>query len=127
MGNGVETWLDSLSPETRAMIDRLRAIVREAAPGLVETIKWNAPSYADGDEDRVTLGVERKGGVRVVLHRGAVVKGITAFVFDDPESLARWPSPDRGVATFGDLAAVDASAAVLEQLVRRWITANRQA
>lgn len=127
MGNAVEVWLDSLSPKDRAGIDRLRDIIRAAGPDLIETIKWNAPSFADGDQDRVTLGVERKGGWRVVLHRGAAVKDAAAFVFDDGAKVARWPSPDRGVATFADLAAIGAKAADLEDLVRRWVAANRQA
>lgn len=126
MGNAIDTWLDSLSPENRATIDRLRAIVREAAPDLTETIKWNAPTFADGDQDRVTLGIERKGGVRVVLHRGVAVKDTAGFAFDDPDRIARWPSPDRGVAIFADLSAIQAAAG-LEDLIRRWIAANLQA
>jgi len=127
MGNAVETWLDSLSPNDRAGVDELRGIVRTAAPDLSETIKWNAPSFADGDQDRVTLGLERKGGVRMVLHRGAAVKDTAGFGFDDPQRLARWPSPDRGVMTFHDLAAIEAKAVALQTLIRRWIAANRQA
>ncbi|MFN3559432.1 MAG: DUF1801 domain-containing protein [Brevundimonas sp.] len=124
MGNAVETWLGALSPENRSLVDRLRAVVKAAAPDLTETIKWNAPNFADGDQDRVTLGVERKGGVRVVLHRGAAVKDAAGFKFDDPDGVAKWPTPDRGVVTFRDLTALEAGAAPLEDLVRRWITAN---
>lgn len=127
MGNAVETWLDSLSPENRAVVDGLREIVRAAAPELTETIKWNAPNFADGDQDRVTLGLERKGGVRVVLHRGAAVKDAAAFAFDDPDGLAKWPSPDRGVAVFRDDEEVRTKAPALEHLTRRWIAVNRQA
>ncbi len=127
MGNAVETWLDSLSPENHALIDRLRGIVAAAAPGLDEAIKWNAPSFSDGDQDRVTLGLERKGGVRVVLHRGAAVKDTAGFAFEDSSEVARWPSADRGVATFADLKALEARAADLEDLIRRWVAANRQA
>ena len=114
-----------MSPENRALIDRLRAIVGAAGPDLTETIKWNAPSFADGDQDRITLGLERQGGVRLVLHRGAAVQDAAGFVFDDADGVAKWPTPDRGVARFGDLTALEAKAAPLENLVRRWITANR--
>ena len=125
MKNEVETWLAKVSAKERALIDRLRAIVRAAEPALVESLKWNAPSFADGGRDRVTLGVERKGGVRVVLHRGAAVQDAKGFVFEDADKVAKWPSPDRGVATFADLAAIDAKAEPLEALVRRWVEANR--
>lgn len=127
MTDAVDAWLDSVSPNDRAGIDRLREVIRVAAPDLIETIKWNAPSFADGDQDRVTLGVERKGGWRVVLHRGAAVKDAAGFAFDDAGKVARWPSPDRGVATFAYVAAIEAQAAALEDLVRRWVAANRQA
>lgn len=127
MSGSVESWLSGLGPEDQRGIDRLRALVRSAAPDLTETIKWNAPSFADADQDRVTLGVERRGGWRVVLHRGAAVKDAAGFAFDDAAKVARWPSSDRGVATFANLTALEAKAADLEDLVRRWIAANRQA
>jgi hypothetical protein len=127
MGNVVKAWLDSLSPGDREAVDRLRRIVTSAHPGLTETIKWNAPSFADGDQDRVTLGVERKGGVRLVLHRGVAVKDAAAFRFDDPEAVAKWPAPDRGVISLKTLADIDARGLAIGRLVRRWIEANRQA
>lgn len=127
MGNAVETWLDSLSPDERDGIERLRLIVHAAAPDMVETIKWNAPSFADGDQDRVTLGIERKGGWRMVLHRGAAPQDSTGFRFDDPDRLARWPTGDRGVVTLGSVDEIAPRQTGLEDLVRRWIAANRQA
>ena len=127
MGNGVDAWLDSLSPEDRDMIERLRRIVISASAGLTETIKWNAPSFADGDQDRVTLGIERKGGVRVILHRGAAAKDTAAFRFDDPDGIAKWPSPDRGVVILGTPAEIEARGPALGRLVERWIETNRQA
>jgi len=127
MTDAVEAWLDGVSPNDRAGIGRLREIIRVAAPDLIETIKWNAPSFADGDQDRVTLGVERKGGWRVVLHRGAATQDAAGFVFDDPGKTAKWPAKDRGVVTVAELPALEAKAADLEDLVRRWVAANRQA
>lgn len=127
MANVLQAWLANLSPENRTLVDRLRGIVRTGAPELDEAIKWNAPSFADGDQDRVTLGLERKGGVRVVLHRGAAVKDAADFFFEDPAKVAKWPSADRGVATFADVSAVEAKASALEDLIRRWVAANRQA
>lgn len=125
MADELERWLDAVSPELRPMIDRLRAIVRAAAPTLRESIKWNAPSFADGAHDRVTLGIERKGGVRIVLHRGAAKSHVT-IPFDDTDRVAKWPSSDRGVATFASLAALEAKSAALEALVRRWVMASRE-
>jgi hypothetical protein len=120
----VEDFRATLDPATLATADRLRAIIAAAGPQLIERIKWNAPSFALGDDDRITLGLERKGGVRVVLHRGAKVKDTAGFAFDDPAKLARWLAPDRGVVIFADSAAVEAAADLLSDLCRRWLEAT---
>ena len=125
MPEAIAAFRSALDPETRAMIDALRAIVAGAVPQLTERIKWNAPSFAFGDDDRITLGIERKGGVRLVLHRGARPKDTADFSFEDPACLAKWPAPDRGVILFANLAAIDAASDALSDLCRRWIDRTR--
>ena len=120
----VEEYRQSLNGDTRAMIDRLRAIVASAHPDLVERIKWNAPSFGVGEADRITLGVERRGGVRLVLHRGAKPRSTTGLSFSDDEHLAKWPAPDRGVIVWRELADIERDAASLASLCRRWIAAT---
>lgn len=66
----VEAWRTGLAPDVLTAVDALRAIAAAAHPDLTERIKWNAPSFALADEDRITLGLNPKRGVRVVLHRG---------------------------------------------------------
>lgn len=117
----IEAFRADLDAETLAMIDRLRAIVASAHPDLVERIKWNAPSFALGEDDLLTLGLERRGGVRLVLHRGVRPKSAMGFSFDDPGGLARWPAADRGVVVFQDHREVEAAAAALRDLCARWI------
>lgn len=117
----VPDFLSSLDPRTRSTVDRLREIIATAAPGLRERIKWNAPSFALGEDDLITLGLERRGGVRLVLHRGAKSKDSADFRFDDPGGLARWPAPDRGVMVFQDLQVVEATASALHDLCARWV------
>lgn len=120
----VESYLAGLEPAAREAIDALRAIAVEADPELTERIKWNAPSFAVGDEDRITLGIERKGGVRAVLHRGAKAKNSQDFVFADPAKLAKWPASDRGVLTFADAREVAAKREALRDLFAQWIAAT---
>ena len=103
------------------MVDVLRGIVAAAHPDLSERIKWNAPSFAIGGDDRITLGLERKGGVRLVLHRGAKARAPADFRFDDRDGLATWPSADRGVVVFADEAAIERQRPALSALCRRWI------
>lgn len=119
----VEQYRHGLDAGTRAAVDALRDIALDAHPGLDERIKWNAPSFALGGEDRITLGVAPKGGVRVVLHRGARPKE-DAFRFADEGGLARWPAPDRGVIQFADAGEVEARREALRDLFARWLAAT---
>ena len=118
---GIDEFRHALDDDTRAMIDRLRAIVSASHPLLVDRIKWNAPSFAIDDDDRITLGVQKNGGVRLVLHRGAGTKPASAIPFDDKDGLAKWPAPDRGVIVWKNLAAIDKMADPLGALCRRWV------
>lgn len=120
----VEGWLTAQTVDAREGIERLRLIVRSVEAAWQESIKWNAPSFAIGGEDRVTLGLERKGGWRVVLHRGTGVRQ-DGFVFNDPAGVAKWPSPDRGVVTLRSLAEIDAVTPALTDLIHRWVMATR--
>jgi hypothetical protein len=117
----IEAFRIGLDNETLASVDQLRAIVAGAHPDLVERIKWNAPSFALGDDDLITLGLERRGGVRLVLHRGARPKDVAGFVFEDPAGLARWPAVDRGVVVFETAKAVERQAEALRDLCVRWV------
>ena len=123
MSDDVEGFRAGLDSDTLAAIDALRALVVAADGSVEERIKWNAPSFAKGGDDRITLGIERKGGVRAVLHRGAKPK-VDDFSFDDPDRLAKWPAPDRGVLTFADADAVTAKGDALKDLFARWIAAT---
>ncbi|HEX8470129.1 MAG TPA: DUF1801 domain-containing protein [Brevundimonas sp.] len=120
----VTVWLDSLDQPTRAAIDALREVVRNSGGALHEEIKWNAPNYAHEGRDRVTLGIEPRGGYRVVLHRGAKVADTAGFHFEDPDRLAVWPSPDRGVVRLADRAEIEAKCEALAGLIARWIVAT---
>jgi hypothetical protein len=121
----VDTYLAALDPAARADVDRLRALVLGADPGLTEEIKWNAPSFAHEGRDRVTLGLDRKGGYRIVLHRGAKVVNADGFSFIDETGLATWPAPDRGVIALKDRARIDSVSADITRLIGHWIAATR--
>lgn len=122
MSASLDTFRAGLAPQVRATVDALRAAVASAHPGLVEDFKWNAPSFRHGEDHKATLGIERKGGVRLVLHRGARPKDASGFRFSDDQGLFRWLAPDRGVAVFHDAGEVEARRADLEALVARWVT-----
>lgn len=124
MPSDVERLRAGLDLQTLQTLDAIRAIISDCHPGLTESIKWNAPSFALRGDDRITLGLERKGGVRVVIHRGAKPKELGVFSFDDTDGLARWPAPDRGVIIFHDKADVEQRANALADLCSRWLAAT---
>jgi len=123
MTETVEAYLESLSPEDLARVNRLREIVRSAGPDLAEDIKWNAPSFSRNGTDCVTLGIERKGGVRMVLHRGAKTQSTAGFSFDDTDGIAKWPAADRGVVVLGSVDEIAEQEDALVRLVARWLNA----
>lgn len=119
----VTAWRAALAPEMRAAVDMLRAAVAAASPALVESIKWNAPSFALDGEDRATLNLGPRGSLRLILHRGARTAAPAGFSFADPDGLAKWPGPDRGVLSFRDDADIAAKAPAITALVKRWLLA----
>ena len=119
----VERWRSQCDSVVLPAIDALRALILRAGDGVTESIKWNAPSFAQHGRDRITLGIERKGGVRAVLHRGAA-KTDDDFHFNDPDNLAQWPASDRGILTFADEKAIAANETRIAALFRRWLEAT---
>ena len=104
------------------LITALRQAILAADPAIVENEKWNSPNFVYDGVDRVTLRVHPKGGVQVILHRGAKVRVDAAdFHFDDPTGLLTWPAPDRGVLKVNTVEEAVALADQITQLVRRWI------
>ncbi len=117
----IDAFRSALSAETLATMDGIRQIILGCRDDLEETIKWNGPNFSLNGHDRITLGLNRNGRVRVVFHRGAKATDNEGFRFDDPAGLAEWPAPDRGVAEFEDLEAVEANRGALAELAKRWL------
>ncbi len=109
----VEEYLAGLEHPRIRDIEVVRAAILGAEPAAVESVKWNAPNFAMGGQDRVTFRLQPGGRFQVVLHRGARVKDSSGFTFEDPDNLVTWASADRGVidvpagvASSGELARV---------------------
>lgn len=102
----------------------LRQLALGARRDVSEHIKWNAPSFCLQGNDRITLGLERNGAVRVVLHRGAKVKPVSGFRFADASGLVRWAAPDRGVLLFRTEQELDAKRDAVSGLFARWLDAT---
>ena len=94
----VADFLDAQTPERRAEVEWLRALVFEAEPGVGEIIKWNSPDYTLNGVDRLTINAAGKGPVRLILHFGtgrAEEKDAAPTFAGDPHRLLTWHSDIR--------------------------------
>ena len=114
----------ALQHPLRDGVQQLRTAVLASDDGLSEHVRWNAPSFRYGGEDRVTFRLGPREQLQLVFHRGAAVRADAAgFIFDDPTGLLRWAAPDRGVLTLADQAAVDRHEEAVVALVGLWVRA----
>lgn len=103
----------------------LREIILPAAPGLHERIKWNAPSYTFGGDDRITFNLSRPEVVQIVFHLGvkAVDTKTGKRLVDDDSGFLGWATDQRAYVSFAALAEVTARRNWLAKFVRQWLAA----
>jgi hypothetical protein len=120
----IEAFLAALEHPHRNAIDRVRALIREAAPSAVESVKWNAPSFALPDHF-ATFQLRAEPGVLLIMHFGAKKRAVsppTASIAD-PTGLLTWLAEDRATIRFANLADVEAKHTAFVALIRSWIGA----
>lgn len=120
----VEEYLTELDHPLASEVRELRDAILALDDRITEHIKWKAPSFVVAGEDRVTFTLRPGKGLDVILHRGVAVRADTAaFRFDDDTGIVRWATPDRGIVSLPDSAAIDTHRETLLALIRRWIDA----
>ena len=117
----VDTYLEALEHRHKPAIEALRRLIHDAVPGLTERIKWNAPSFGKGEDDRITMRLHPGDRLQLILHRGAKAGADDLFRFEDPDKLITWAAPDRGVVTFSDADDLADKSAALTEILRRWV------
>lgn len=123
----VDRHLAALDHPRKPEIETLRALVLRAHPALTERVKWNAPSFCAGGDDRVTMRLHPGPRVQLVFHRGARAKASDGFHFDDPTGLLEWAAPDRAILSVADAAALARHADAITALVHAWIEHTTEA
>ena len=117
----VDAYLDDLVHARKDEVLALRELILAAVPDLVERIKWNAPSFGPGEDDRITMRLHPGDRLQLILHRGAKAGADDLFRFEDPGKLIAWAAPDRGVVNFKDAADMAVKAEPLSDILRRWV------
>jgi hypothetical protein len=119
----VKQFLDELKHSHKKEVETIRKIILAANKNLTEQIKWNAPSFCNNGDDRITMNLSGKGMIRLIFHRGAKVKDSKAKgrILEDKTGLLEWAADDRAVLTFKDMDEVKANEKNLVWLVQKWI------
>jgi len=120
----VTQFLDELEHPLKAEIEAIRSLVLGANPGITEHVKWNAPSFCYGGEDRITLKLYPPRKIQLVFHRGSKVKDTADFRFHDDSGLLAWVAADRAVVAIQTMDELDEKRAALTAVINRWILAN---
>jgi uncharacterized protein YdeI (YjbR/CyaY-like superfamily) len=109
----IDAYIASAAPFARPILERLRAIVHEACPGVEETMKWSAPSF---------------------VHAGGILCGMAAF--KQHASFGFWKhalvmgedNPRNGMGSFGKMTSVEdlPPRRELAALIRKAMALNEQ-
>lgn len=120
----VDEFLSAQTEQHKTEVLALREIVLAAAPGVLEHIKWNSPSfYLRAGEDRVTVNAHGTGPVRLVLHAGATtVEDTTAAptFAGDPQKLLTWHSNIRASLSGEGIDVVEGQRERIGEVVSNW-------
>lgn len=121
----VQSYLTQTTHPRRDILLALRDVIRSADPTLKEHIKWNAPSYQAGGDDRITLNLSKPDAVKIVLHRGATAKDTKTGhrLIDDASADLIWATDQRASLQFTSVDQVAARRDWLTDLLRKWIDA----
>lgn len=120
----VTAFLRELNHPMKAEIVYLRDVILAANDQISEHIKWKAPSFRYGGDDRVTFNLRPQDRIMLVFHRGAQARPDDGFVFVDPTGLLNWAAYDRATLTLRTLAEVKAHQAEIVNLVNAWVKAT---
>ncbi len=119
-GNEVDAFLESLDHPRRDDIVRVRQVILSAAPGIVEEVKWNAPSFRT-DEHFCTFNLRSRDEIVLVLHRGAKKQQPRKMKLSPKaEALVKWLDDDRALVSI-EPSRVASCKSAMTALIREWV------
>lgn len=121
----VDRFFAELEHELKPAMEAIRTSILSAEKGVTEHIKWNAPSFCHGGDDRITFNLHRKGYLLLIFHRGAKPKPLKTqgHLINDPSGKLEWLADDRAslkITSENDFAEISPQ---LKTLVRKWLAA----
>src|SRR5689334_19710803 len=96
----VDDFLSTLKHPMKKEIEEIRKVILGSHKGLIEQIKWNAPSYSFRGDDRITFNLSDEGVIRLIFHCGVKPsnKKLKSHLYDDSTGLLEWVANDRAMA-----------------------------
>lgn len=117
-------YLINLEHPLKNEIEEVRKIILDANENITEHIKWNAPSFCYGNDDRITFHLYGKGYIQLIFHRGAKSKEqIGEPLFIDETGLLEWITADRASIKFTDMDDIIAKKEKLKEIINKWLEA----
>lgn len=118
----VDEFLRDLDHPMKAAIATVRRFILDAAPGIADGIKWNAPSFRTS-EWFATFNLRARDRVQLIFHFGAKSKDGTkqGLRIPDPDGMVEWLASDRAMVTVGAGKEIAARRKALQDLVRAWL------
>ena len=122
----VSTFLNELNHPLREEIELLRNIILNSNKTLTENIKWNAPNYVVGENDRVTLKINPPKNILIILHRGAKVQAMPKQkLVDYTCKVLSWKTNDRAIITLNNKQDIITYQNDIVEIVNMWLEATR--
>lgn len=119
----VTEFLSNLEHPQKEAIEIVRNIILSVNPAITEHIKWNAPSFCIGNEDRITFNLHSDGFFRLIFHCGAKGKDSNdkGPLFVDITGLLEWVTDNRAIVTFTEQEVEKDKEEKRKQVVARWM------
>ena len=109
--------------DRKQLVEAMLKAIAEECPTLTETIKWNAPSFSENGNDRLTIMLHKKDRVGLILHTGVKPKEDKKAppLYADDTGLLEWNSNIRATIFFFDLTDFLSKRDLFKKAVKRWI------
>ncbi|MBE0701377.1 MAG: DUF1801 domain-containing protein [Acholeplasmataceae bacterium] len=119
----VDMYMENLDHPLKEGVQVLREIILSSNEELIEGIKWDAPSYAYGDEERITMNLHRKDMIQLVFHCGAQkrVHASDEPLIQDASGLLSWASVDRAIIKFKKTDEITGKINHLVGIIKAWL------
>ena len=120
-GDQVDAFTARLKHPLKPEIEAVRQILVDAAPGITEEIKWNAPGFRT-TESFATVNLRSLDRLQLIFHLGAKVRDpLPVMKVADPAGLMKWLAKDRCMVTAGTGKDIPANQSALQAVVQAWI------